>query len=76
MAIQLQSPKEIVLVAEQKQTITELNVNRWIDLPAQKKVLALVQELTHPVTLWEGDAYDAIGDWTEAQAQARLVEVV
>jgi len=28
------------------------------------------------VVLWEGEAYDTIGDWTTAQANARLVEII
>jgi len=26
--------------------------------------------------LWDGDAYKAIGDWTQAQAEARIMELL
>lgn len=29
-----------------------------------------------PVTLWQDDAYDAAGDYTQAQVEARLLEVL
>jgi hypothetical protein len=28
------------------------------------------------ITLWSGDEYDAIGDYTQAQVEARVLEVV
>lgn len=28
------------------------------------------------LTIWEGDAYDAAGDYTQAQAEARILEVL
>ena len=29
-----------------------------------------------PLTLWQGDEYDAIGDYTQAQVEARVLEVL
>jgi hypothetical protein len=59
-----------------KKSLTTVTLIGWIDQPAQKVVVARVQELPNPVTLWSGAAYDAIGDWTEAQAEAQLKTVL
>ena len=47
-----------------------------LDVSSDKKVFAILPPLTRRVTLWEGAAYDAAGDYTQAQAEARLVEVL
>lgn len=28
------------------------------------------------VPLWEGEAYDAIGDWTQSDAESRILEIL
>ena len=38
-------------------------------------VRAFVEELDEPVVLWEGAAYDAVGQWTDANVEARLTEL-
>lgn len=75
MVITLGTPKEIVVVQETKKTITTLTVERVVYNPKQKFVRAFVAELKEPVTLWEGAAYDAAGDWTDADVTARLAEL-
>lgn len=47
-----------------------------VDMPEQKKVLAFFNGLMKPLTLWEADAYDEIGDWTQQQANTRLQELL
>ena len=34
--------------------------------------LLFINELREPIILWEDDAYDAIGEWTNADVDARL----
>jgi len=72
MKITLTSPKTVVLQAEKSKTITTLTIQRVVDLPQKKVVRAFVQELDEPIVLWEGAAYDAAGQWTDADVQARL----
>ena len=74
MKITLSTQKEIVVVAEQVKTVNEISINRMVDLPQQKKVLVLTNELGQ-VVLWEGTAYDAIGQWTDQDVIARLNEL-
>jgi hypothetical protein len=59
---------------------TELTLERldpvFIDDPARKIVLARLHPATRPTLLWRGDDYDAIGDWTQAQAEAKILELL
>lgn len=75
MQINLQNPKKVVLQEEKSKTVTTLTVSRIVDLPKKKMVRAFVEELDEPVVLWEGAAYDAIGQWTDANVEARLTEL-
>lgn len=48
-----------------------------VDNATQRIAGANIIHLTRrPITLWEGDAYDAAGDYTQAQVEARLLEVL
>jgi hypothetical protein len=75
MNITLNSPKKIVLQEEKSKTVTSLNVNRVVDLPKQKMVRCFIEELEDAIILWEGAAYDAAGQWTDADVEARLIEL-
>jgi len=75
MNITLNSPKKIVLQEEKSKTVTSLNVNRVVDLPKQKMVRCFIEELEDAIVLWEGAAYDAAGQWTDADVEARLIEL-
>ena len=75
MQINLSNPKKVVLQEEKSKTVTTLTVNRIVDLPKKKIVRVFVEELDEPVVLWEGAAYDAAGQWTDADVQARLTEL-
>ena len=46
-----------------------------VDLPKKKIVRAFVEEIEGPITLWEGAAYDAAGQWTDSDVQARLTQL-
>ena len=56
-------------------TLTSLDIN-LMDSSHRKVVAAQVIRFPVPVVLWKGDAYDAAGDYTQAQAEARLLEVL
>lgn len=75
MQINLQNPKKVVLQEEKSKTVTTLTVSRIVDLPKKKVVRAFVEELDEPVVLWEGEAYDAAGQWTDSDVEARLTEL-
>ena len=75
MQISLSNPKKVVLQEEKSKTVTTLTVNRIVDLPKKKMVRAFVEELDEPVVLWEAASYDAIGQWTDSNVEARLTEL-
>lgn len=47
-----------------------------LDLSDSKTVYAMLMPVTKRILLWRGAAYDAAGDYTQAQAEARLREVL
>ena len=75
MEITLQTPQTIVIKPEKTKTLEKLTVMRMVDLPNEKKVRVFVKELREPITLWEGDEYDAIGQWTDSDVQTKLTEL-
>ena len=75
MNINLNNPKKIVLQEEKSKTVSTLTVNRIVDLPKQKVVRCFIEELEEPIVLWKGDAYDAIGQWTDTDVTNRLNEL-
>ena len=75
MEINLNTPKKIVLQEEKSKNITKLTVARVVDLPKQKVVRCFVEELEEAIVLWEGAAYDSIGQWSDADVQARIAEL-
>ncbi len=71
MIITLETEKEVVLVKEVKRAIKQITVFELKDLPEQKRVEAITKELGI-VLLWEGEAYDAIGQWTDTDVINKL----
>lgn len=47
-----------------------------IDSQRLRRVHVQLRPFMKPLTLWEGDAYDAAGDYTQAQVEARVLEVL
>jgi hypothetical protein len=72
--MQLSQPVTITINAE------ELIFARFdaviIDDAARKIVLARLHPTLRPIMLWRGDSYDEIGDWTQAQADAKILELL
>lgn len=75
MQILLSNPKKLVLQEEKSKTIDKLTVLRIVDLPKIKKVRVFIDEIDEPIILWEGESYDAIGQWTDQNVQNRLIEL-
>jgi hypothetical protein len=71
----LASPVTIDLPGLGTRTFHELPVT-IVDSSAIRRVLVQMLPFARPLTLWEGDAYDAAGDYTQAQAEARVLELL
>jgi hypothetical protein len=56
-------------------TLTELDIT-IIDNAKRKSCVARIRPCPQPVTLWSGDAYDAAGDYTQAQVEAKVLELL
>jgi hypothetical protein len=56
-------------------TLTELDVT-IIDNAKRKSCVARLRPCPQPVTLWSGEAYDAAGDYTQSQVEARVLEAL
>jgi hypothetical protein len=56
-------------------TLTELDVT-IMDNAKRKIVLVQIRPVPRPLTLWEKEAYDAAGDYTQAQVEARVLEIL
>jgi hypothetical protein len=68
--------KPINIVVNERRSVTEVSVDHYIDLPDNKKIIVFLHQFSNPIELWVGMEYDIIGDWTEKQAEERLVEVL
>ncbi len=75
MKIELKNPKKVVLQEEKSKTVSTLTVTRVVDLPKKKVARAFVEEIDGAITLWEGAAYDAAGQWTDTDVMNRLKEL-
>lgn len=54
----------------------ELEVAYIIDNYADKKVVAHTKSILKDVVLWEKEAYDAIGQWTDEDVKQRLLQII
>jgi len=75
MKITFETPKEIVVVQELKRTFEEVTIEEVVDNPSRKEVKAFTRELGILV-LWSGEAYDLAGQWTDADVEARVAELL
>ena len=51
-----------------------ITIKKFMDNPA-RKIVAVMTDDNKLYELWKDEAYDAIGDWTTAQAVARVKEL-
>ena len=56
-------------------TFSELDIT-IIDNPKKKKVVISISGIPKHLTLWEKTAYDSAGDYTQAQVEARILELL
>lgn len=75
MEINLSKPKKVTVTPAVEKTVEKVTVVQLVDQPILKRVIAVTREVGQ-VILWEEDAYDSIGQWTDTQAQDRLKEVL
>jgi hypothetical protein len=70
-------PEPLTIRFRNGQTVTRDTFNLVItDDSKNKRVVAQLLPVSKPFTLWQGDSYEAAGDYTQAQAEGRLLEVL
>jgi hypothetical protein len=71
---------DVVLKNGRKRSIPPLVLKKLnitiIDNENQKIVKALIPPLRKQIVLWENDSYTTAGDYTQAQVEARLLEIL
>ena len=75
ISLPLSKPLTLIIKPAITETFDSIVVNQITDFPDQKLVIANINSINFNVTLWEGDAYDAIGEWTNADVERRLTEL-
>lgn len=56
-------------------TLNSLDIT-IIDSPVRRTVSVAIRPCPLPLVVWQGDAYDAAGDYTQAQLEARVLELL
>jgi len=69
--------KEVVIkeIPAHQIKVTTIEILSITDDSVNKKVTAKAKQPIGDIVLWEGAAYDAIGQWTDADVIARLNEL-
>jgi hypothetical protein len=71
----LPSEKIIKEVPAYQLKINKVDIKYVQDDMANKRVTAVTTGFTGTVVLWEGAAYDAIGQWTDQDVEDRIIEL-
>jgi hypothetical protein len=66
----------VTLIVDGAERVLERLDLVFIDDLARKIVLVRLHPASRPLLVWRGDAYDAVGDWTQAQAEAKILELL
>jgi hypothetical protein len=74
MKVTLPSEKRIVLRQAEAVNIIDITIMAITDNPSQKKVTCVTKELGL-ITLWEGSAYDSIGQWTDSDVEDKIKDL-
>lgn len=56
-------------------TLSSLDVT-VVDNATRRHCAGYIRPCPFPLVLWEGEAYDAAGDYTQAQVEARVLELL
>jgi len=75
MKVGFAGPVTHIVRPAEEVTLSEVSVIRMIDIPGEKRVLVQTRELGE-IVVWEGAAYDEIGQWTDLDVHNRLIEIL
>jgi len=64
--ITFDAPQEIIVQPEIKKTITQLSINRIVDIPSERKVAVFIDGERIELDALSGDNYDTPAEWSNA----------
>lgn len=70
----LDGPKVVKELPAVQVSLSNIEIEYFIDSPSKRIVEAYAKKIGK-IVLWEGDAYDAIGDWTNADVEAKIKDI-
>lgn len=73
--MELPSPVTIRRIGGEEVVLTRLSL-AFHDYNDARVVVAVLRPHCTSLVLWEGEQYDVIGDWTQAQAETRILELL
>ena len=75
LTIQLPNPVTVKALGNKDVQISQIDILEMIDSPYNKTVWVVCRNHPKRILLWEGEAYDAIGQWTETDVENRVIEL-
>ena len=75
LTIDLGEPKVIKQIPAFEIKASKIEIKSIEDSSEKKTVTAFINVVPGKVVLWEGDAYDAIGQWTDTDVATRIKEI-
>jgi hypothetical protein len=79
MNIKLDAARALTVTKPVAITSDTIKVVSITDLPSNKKVIANISVgniTNNNLVLWSGSDYDAIGDWTQVQANNQIISLL
>jgi hypothetical protein len=75
LTVELPQPKTVKALGNKNVEITKIEIFEMIDNPVKKEVWVSCRNHPTRILLWKGDAYDAIGQWTNTDVTNRVLEL-
>jgi hypothetical protein len=75
LVVSLGGSKVVKQIPARDITISSVTIESIIDSSKDKTVTAIVKGYPGNIVLWEGAAYDAIGQWTDADVISKIKEI-
>ena len=75
LTVQLPAKVKVKALGNREVEIDKIQIHEMVDSPMRKTVWAHCNNHPTRILLWEGAAYDAIGQWTDADVTARILEL-
>jgi hypothetical protein len=75
ITIELPNKVKVKALGNKEVEIEKIEIHKIEDNVASKTVHALCRNHPTRILLWEGEAYDAAGDWTNQNVIDRIMEI-